>query len=523
MNRGVPYRTEGGHEYLEQIIRDTHPNQVFEKAAQVAISTWMLIKSLYVAEHLGMKSLYYFQDDDAVSDFSNDRCLPMLRESPYLKTRAGDISNVKLKEVGPGKLFFRGLFSRGKAKTVDADMLIFDEVSEMNSSNMQLARDRIMHSKLQWVHYLSQPDIPGADIDAEFGETDQNYWHLVCPACGFKDNVLEKDFPDNFLPIPKTMKSQFRAGSKYYRACKKCGGKLDMAKGIWVPHRPSNIRRGYHLSQLYTSVLPSEFANVASWIMHEYMNALKTMAKKSRFWISILGFPYGGGAARVHDELLNQCEGAHPWEFTGKNCFMGIDQGDRLHVAIGERIGAGLFFKYFEETEDWKRLDVLMEQFNVAYCVIDAEPNKYNAKQFAHKYDGRVSIQYFTGKAIKKDTEPITSDGEAVVAVVKQDRTECIDDFIDRMEQGYIYFPDRAACSDSALATVEEVRSHLKKLVCKFVENAKGNTVRVYIKGQHVQNHYGLACNSARIAAFEFGGPCTTTVLPISMSLRGNA
>jgi len=155
MNRGVPYRTEGGHEYLEQIIRDTHPNQVFEKAAQVAISTWMLIKSLYVAEHLGMKSLYYFQDDDAVSDFSNDRCLPMLRESPYLKTRAGDISNVKLKEVGPGKLFFRGLFSRGKAKTVDADMLIFDEVSEMNSSNMQLARDRIMHSKLQWVHYLS--------------------------------------------------------------------------------------------------------------------------------------------------------------------------------------------------------------------------------------------------------------------------------------------------------------------------------------------------------------------------------
>ncbi len=109
MVRGGTYRTEGGHEYLEQIIKDDHPDQVFMKAAQVAISTWMLIKSLYVAEHLGMKSLYFFQDDDAVSDFSNDRCLPMLRDSPYLRTRTGDISNVKLKEVGPGKLFFRGL------------------------------------------------------------------------------------------------------------------------------------------------------------------------------------------------------------------------------------------------------------------------------------------------------------------------------------------------------------------------------------------------------------------------------
>lgn len=520
MVRGAPYRTEDGHEYLEQIIKDNHPDQTIEKAAQVAASTWMLLKGIYVAEHLGMKVVYFLQDDSAIGDFSNDRCLSILQESPYLRTRVGNIKNVGLREVGPGKIYFRGIWSRGKAKTVDADFIVLDELAEMSSENMQLARDRIMHSKLQWIHFLSQPNLPGTDIDAEFQATDQHYWHLVCPSCGYKDNVLEIDFPENFKPIPASMKSQFRQGAKYYRACKKCDAKLDVAKGIWVPNQPTKHRRGYHISQLYTRIIPPGFANYASAVMNEYFESRKSQAKMSRFTISILGFPYGGGAARVTDDLLNQCEGMHGWAYSGNGYYMGVDQGDRLHVAIGPRNGAGLFFEYFEETEDWNRLDALMEQFNVDYCVVDAEPNKYNAKQFAQKHKGRVSIQYFAGKALKKGTEPAIGGAEGEeVDVVSQDRTESLDLFIDAMEQGQIYFPSRADCSDATLAKVEEVRAHLKRLTCKFVTNAKGNTVRVYAKGPHIVNHYGMACNSARIAAFEFGNVATTTVMPIFVKM----
>ncbi len=400
---------------------------------------------------------------------------------------------------------------------MDADFLIFDEVSEMNTSNMQLARDRILHSQLQWVHFLSQPDVPGADIDAEFETTDQHYWHLVCQSCGFKDNVLELDFPENFKPIPASMKSQFKPGAKYYRGCRKCGAKLDMSKGIWVSHEPSKIRRGYHLSQLYTVIVKPRFANVASAIMDEYFESRKSRDKISRFTISLLGFPYGGGMARVTDKLLDDCEGMHAWSNQGQGSYMGVDQGDKLHVALGPRIGNAIEFSYFEETEDWGRLDYLMDKHNVDYCVIDAEPNKYNAKQFAYKHKGRVSIQYFAGKTLKKGTEPVPTgiEGETV-DVVALDRTEGLDKFIDAMETELVYLPDRSKCEDDAtLAIVEEVRKHLKKLTCKFVTDARGNTKRVYIKGPHVLNHFGMACHSAWLAATEFGFDAGTTVMPI--------
>ena len=50
--RGAQYSTQR-HEYLNTIIDDDHPWQIYMKGAQVAMSTTMLIKTLYVAEHLG--------------------------------------------------------------------------------------------------------------------------------------------------------------------------------------------------------------------------------------------------------------------------------------------------------------------------------------------------------------------------------------------------------------------------------------------------------------------------------------
>ena len=58
--RGAKYTTKG-HEYLDDIIDDDHPWQVFMKGAQVAMSTTMLIKPLYISEHLGKKPFTIFR------------------------------------------------------------------------------------------------------------------------------------------------------------------------------------------------------------------------------------------------------------------------------------------------------------------------------------------------------------------------------------------------------------------------------------------------------------------------------
>jgi len=513
-----------GHEYLRDIIWDDSPDQTFEKAAQVGISTVELLKGIYVAEHLGKKALYFFQDDDAVSDFSNNRCLPILNESTYLRDRVGAINNVGLKDIGFGSIFFRGLYTRGRAKSVDGDAIFFDETSEINPDNLQLARDRVMHSDLQWIHALSQPGLPGQDIDFMFAGSDQRYWHLICPSCGNKDNVLELNFPKNFLELSSNQRrsKKFPDGATHYRGCENCGAQLDMSKGVWVAHQPSKKRRGYHLSQLYTQICPPDYPNYASSVMQEWKESRRSQSKMSRFTISILGFPYGGGAARVTDTLLNQREGDYGWAYEGAiGAFMGVDQGDRLHVAINIRSGALSLFSFFEEVESWDRLDYFMEKFGIAFCVVDALPSKHSAKAFASRHPGRVAIQYFQGKELKRGEE--LHEGIYKIDVVSQDRTESLDAFIDKIEAGLIWLPKRSLCEGAALSLVEDARRHLKKLIVKWEHKANGVTKRNYISGQHVENHYAMAMNSATIAAYEFGQQASPMVMPITRRVGGHA
>ena len=79
-----------------------------------------------------------------------------------------------MKQINAGSLYFRGLFSKGKAKSVDADAIFLDELDEAKKDNIQFAMDRLLHSDLQWVHALSQPSFPGEGIDERFVESDQH-------------------------------------------------------------------------------------------------------------------------------------------------------------------------------------------------------------------------------------------------------------------------------------------------------------------------------------------------------------
>ena len=475
---------------------------------------------MYVSEHLGKKVVYYFQSDTQVSDFSNDRCQPMIESCSYLLSRLRTTNNVGLKQIGPGSLYFRGLVTRGAAKSIDADMVCLDELDEASEANANFAVDRLMHSDLQWCHALSQPSLPGFGIDKEFSDTTQQYWQLICPACGHY-NCLELNWPDNFRPIAEKKKKQFPDGATHYRGCSKCGGKLNPAYGEWVARYPNRYKAGYHLSQLFTQIMPQGYPNIATKIMSEYESYRTTQSRLERFTISVLGFPFAGGNARVDDTLLDFCEGEHRFQIEGSGCFMGVDQGDKLAISVGYIDQGRMFFCHFEETEVWDRLDMLMERFGIRYCVIDAMPNKHSAKSFATRHLGRVSIQYFAGKELKQNKE--LYEGRTVVDTVSCDRTDTLDALIDKMEMGLIVLPSRNACEGSSLTTLSDVRRHLKNLVAKVQQTATGITKRVYLGG-NTENHYGMSMNSAVLAAFELGisapGPM---VLPVFSKFTGRA
>ena len=521
--RGKAYSTVG-REYLNDIIDDDHPDQTYRKAAQVAISTTVLIKSLYVAEHLGKKVVYYFQNDVAVSDFSSDRAVPMMESSIYLHSRTRDTNRVGLRQIGPGSLYFRGMQSKGKVKSIDCDMVVLDELDECKDSNIEFATDRLMASDLQWVAALSQPSVPGFGIDKRFQETDQRFWNLICPKCGTR-NCLERNWPDNFIEVTLKRRKTFPDGATHYIACKKCGTELNPAYGEWIATYPGKLKRGYHLSQLYTQIKSREHPNVATKIMADFETKRRSQAGMENFTISYLGFPFSGGNARVHDKLLNYMEGLSDptYEFSLREFggFMGVDQGDTLSIVIGIMSGQAFKLVYCEETEDWGRLDMLMDRFGIYHCTIDAQPNKHSAKTFAAKYPGRVAIQYFGSKELKQGKE--LHDGKIEVDTVSIDRTASLDSTIDRMEMGQIHLPSREKCEGQALSNLEDLRRHLKQLISKQEVTPQGLMKKTYLSGPGIENHYGMALNSAVLSAYELGlGNPGPTVVPIFRTLRGS-
>jgi hypothetical protein len=516
MLRGKQYSTQH-HEYLDQILNDDHHNITFQKGAQVGISTLVLIKSLWVAEHLGKKVVYYFQDDKAVQDFSSDRAAPLVEASNYLAQRMRETNRVGLKQIGPGSIYFRGLQNKGKAKSIDCDMVCLDELDEAPEDNVEFAIDRLRHSDMGWVVALSQPSLPGFGINRRYGRTDQHHWHIICPACGYR-NCLEFNFPANFLEIPESKRKTFPEGATHYRGCSRCEAKLNMAHGEWIAKYPERGLRGYHLSQLYTQISAPGYPNIATRVMDEWESKKGSQLGLENFTISVLGFPFAGADIRITDELLDFCEGEYPYTAHHEGAFMGIDQGDVLSIVIAMVSGPILKVLYCEQTERWDRLDHLMQAFAVHYAVIDAQPNKHTAKAFATRYPGRVSIQYFGSKETKQGTE--LHEGRYEVNTVNVDRTESIDRMIDRMEAGFIQLPSRKLSESRGIVLVEDMRRHLKQLVCKTEMSSRGVPIRTYLRGPGIENHYGMSLNNCVLAAFELGIQPGPMVMPIFADVR---
>lgn len=508
--RGVAWSLKH-HEYLEELYKALidHPYVVIEKAAQVGVSTAVLLACFYQCDDRGVKAIYYLSTDDDADDFSQDRINLAIDDSEYLqeivKERKRARDNVGLRHVGRGSLFCRGMFTKRKVKSVDADILVLDELDEADQENKQFALDRIMHSSLQHVRELSQPSIPDYGIDETFSRSDQRYWHLKCPACK-KYTCLElaleerdkRPVPVAIKPVPKNA-TWTKPDQRWYRACLHCEAPLDMARGEWVSKHPSQRIRGYHMSQLYTQIPAAGFADPADKLMEAILGAHKTR-ERLRVSVSIIGFPYAGDRQPITDEVLDKAEGDQGFAEGAVDGYMGVDQGDLLHVAIGVPARDGLRVAHLEVTDDWGRLLELARNFGVRVMAIDALPNKHDAKGICKALEAlpgsrKGFIQYFRDTPIKREEE---GEGARAVKKVTVDRTESLDETTRALQEQDILLPAMAKLSPQQLRTYEIFRAQCKMLVKDLEESASGVTRWVY--KSKVPNHFGMALNSMRIA-----------------------
>lgn len=476
------------HEYLRTIYNDDHPDIRFLKAAQMGLSTFAISKAMYFACERGLKVFYGFDTQSKMKDMVQDRVDPLIKHTPYFK-RISRVDNVSVKKIGQGAIFFRGLETEGDVLSIDADLVILDELDRMRrQEHVEMALDRILASHIGHVLRLSQPSTPDYGIHAAYLETDQRFWLIKC-ACGRWIDLVNEFAEVEKGEIPSWLK---KISGEYKRVCPSCSRDINLQKGQWVAKYPSvTERRGYQISQFYSELMDG------NQLAHLITTSLSP-SKRRRLLISIAGLPYGDkDLVPIDDSVLKNAERGEWWNQTMEPSYMGVDVGDVCHFVIGHWVRTRkepvLVVHNFGTVNDLDNLEIYFRTHNIMLAVIDAMPYKSSVRRLADRLKGRVWMQYFTG-GFEKDAEK-EHDGKIYQEVfVERDAT--IDDTVYALRSGEIVLPD-----SRKLGIVEQKEMLNLHKQLKLLQKTRDEKTGELHYRKNVENHYGMALNSLRIAA----------------------
>jgi len=489
LDDGRPWDMSRRQALAEIVTGMDHHQMVILKGAQTGFSTLFLGFAMYLLDQVRRNVIYFLPTQRMSDRFSTTRMDSFVNRSEYLRSRLRGTDQTALKEIDTHFLYFVGLQSVLGAISIPSDCNLYDEVDLIDQENLEWSHDRIAASDLALLRYFSVGMFPGIGIDERYQDGDQRLWHVACPACR-ADQVIEDEFPDVMI----------RRGEDVQLACVKCGKPLDVNNGRWAPEHPERSRDcvSYRVPQL---IMPGLNLRL---IYDRYQKAKDKPSKLAKFSCSVLAKPDGGNMQPITDQVLERIKLASGYYFhdswqetvTG----IGIDMGDKAHIAIAAPFGAeGIMPLYFEEldVEDLlEKIQYLETVFNAGALSIDAMPYKTTSKQVVRSLKRAAGyIQYFRGSDVQEKKE---GEGDREVRVVTVDRDESLDETTDM----FATVPPLALLpkprTEAEEAVMKTVCQHLKKLVKEKDKESDDDSAAHYKK--NVPNHFGMALNSARIA-----------------------
>lgn len=484
------------HPWLRQPHDDETETIVVQKAAQMGFTEWALNKAFYHLDIRNHNVMYILPatTPDA-SDFSSSRFDPALELSPHLSSLFVDVKNVGHKRSGSANLFIRGSRSESQLRSIPASLLIFDEVDVMVLKNIALAFERVSGQLEKQKLLLSTPTIDNYGINDYFRNSSQDHYLFKCPSC---NKHTELTFPECLVI---TAEDDMDPGIRNtYLKCRECGAKLEhqakqewLANGEWVPTYTNRLDKGYHISQLYsTTVRPYELAI-------SYIRSQRNPSDEQEFFNSKLGVPHIVSGAKVTDAMLSSCTGSHKKceaAAPGNLVTMGVDVGGWLHYEIDQwhvgKVGADIHTstvaKVLKEgkVRNFEELDELMRAFKINFCVIDANPERRKAIEFAQRFYGRVRLCFY-GNAVNGKEIHLHDESQHTLTV---DRTAWLDLALGRFKLNTIVLP---------IDTSIEYKDHIKSPVRIYKKDATGNPVGVYVTGS-IEDHFAHARNYSEMA-----------------------
>lgn len=418
------------------------------------------------------------------TDFSATRFDPALELSPHLSKMFSDVKNVGTKRAGSAVLYIRGSNSRAGLKSIPVSFIVFDEFDEMKQENIPLARERMSGqlNKQEWL--ISTPTLPGFGIHAAYLETTQEHYFFPCPCCSklielkhenlivTADDVSDINIKKSFLKCLECDKPlTFPEDDPLQFAERKAAM---LANSFWVSMNEGVEARGFYVNQLYSStVSPGELAL-------SYIRSMTNKSAEQEYHNSKMGDAHEVEGSRVSIAMLDKCTKLRSKvDFSPSDTIvtMGVDVGRWLHVEVNAytvkrfandiNVMSDCALLWEGKVADFKELDGLMRKYQVMQCVIDANPERRKATEFAKRFPGYVKICFYakgiTSKSISID------EAEFKISV---DRTSWLDMALGRFHTQSIAIPQD---------TSAEYRKHIRNIARIYEEDSNGNQVGRYV------------------------------------------
>jgi hypothetical protein len=359
---------------------DPSPSTVVMKPTQIGLTTISLARYLYFAVHNRCRLMYTLPRQDDVTDLVTSRLDGIIQASPLLSSLAGSVNNVRLKSLGSSYLHF--MEASVTPRMLDVDYLVHDEVDLSNQGHLEQYASRLDASQFREHHRLSTPTLEGYGIHALFEQSDKKMWFVKCPRCNY-------EFTLNW-----ELNTRF-GGNRTWYACEKCDKEITsdtINSGKWiVTGNPNSDISGYSISQMMTP-----------FISPDRLKAQFDAMTPKNFANLRLGLPYApsvGGFSKV--EVMDKCFSSGHGEtiINGATYYLGADQGNELHVAIGMVVGDVMKIVHLEKVsfaDGFERIASLMNRYRVAKAVVDALPNRHSAYQLANRFPGRMRLATFS-------------------------------------------------------------------------------------------------------------------------------
>lgn len=492
------------HPWLKDMHDSSAQWNIGQKAAQMGFTVVGINRTFFKIDVERQSCLYLLptKTPDA-TDFSATRFDPMLELSPHLEKLFSDVKNVATKRAGVATLYIRGANSRSGLKSIPVSFIVFDEYDEMRQENIPLALERTSGQLTKQYWAISTPTIPGMGINKLYLDSTQEHFFFTCPSCSRKTELI---YPDslvicgNHINDPDILKSHV--------ICKECKQVLpshfvdrkDEAKadyirtGLWEAQGHFDFQnRGFYINQMYSpTITPIELAK-------SYFRSLSSPADEQELHNSKFGNPHIVDGARVTEVLISKSIREYRKEDkppVGKLVTMGVDVGKWLHYEIAawypKKMGADLNMMSDcrvlceGKVAAFEELDQLMRQWQPLVCVIDANPERRKAYEFAVRFFGHVKLCFY-GKGVSGKSITINKDtSEHTISV---DRTSWMDASLGRFHAGTIVLPQDVS---------REYREHIKCPVRIYEKDKDGNPVGKYVNTG--EDHFAHARNYNEIA-----------------------